>query len=285
MTIAIPLHGAEPWIRGIRDTVAKAPPWSRVVISDASHLDDSAARLRELYADDEWVTVVSRPGSTGWCEHANRLLEEADTEYFCWMPQDDLLHPDGYFDLMVSALDDNPERSLAFPSIYKRVTRGRFLKREIAPVRFPSPPLKLGQSPPVAEALAMLDSWNLGLAWRGVFRTRLARPLPPIDDAPDQIWTFSMALAGSLVEVPDAIYLKRFHRQSAHRRMTIEPPSRLTGLFRSEIEVRLANDPVLASTTVAEVDRLLKRRHLRRRVEPVARAWRFASNQPRVVFE
>ncbi len=114
LTIGIPIHGGERWLDGVTSNVSRVPPWSRVVISDASHLDNAAAVLTETYRDDPNVEVVSRPGTLNLVEHANLLLDEAGTEYFCWLPQDDLASPADYFTLLVDALDSRPDCVLAF---------------------------------------------------------------------------------------------------------------------------------------------------------------------------
>lgn len=272
-------------MEGIKDTVDKAPPWSSIVISDASLLDDSADRLADSFRGDRRVSVLKRDRTLGWRGHADLLLGEADTEFFCWMPQDDLVFPGDYFEMLVSALDRNPERALAFPVVYKRVTMGRLVRREIDPVPFLPSPGALGDGPPESEALEMLRTWNIAMAWRGVFRRDLARPTPPTEDAADLIWTFSIALSGNFIEVPDARYLKRVHRGSAHRMMRWEGAGRAAELYRIEIEARLGHDPARRDAVLAEVNRFLGRRRFQRMINPLKRARRFAANEPRIIFE
>ena len=285
LTIAIPLHRAGPWIDGIRETIAKAPAWSSVVISDASLLDDSLEQLSDHFRGDGRVSFRPRANALSWHEHANLLLDEATTEFFCWMPQDDLVFPERYFDLLVSALEQAPGRVLAFPTVLKRVTRGRIVRREVGPVSFPPPPIELGSGPPETEALEMLRSWNIALAWRGVFRRTHARPIPATEDAADLAWTFSMALAGGFIEVPEASYLKRFHRQSAHRAMKPERAGRTAELYRREVDARLGDDPGKRDRVLGELNRILARRRYARMLNPVRRAGRYAADAPRVVFE
>ncbi|MBK8293602.1 MAG: glycosyltransferase [Solirubrobacterales bacterium] len=286
LTVAIPLHRAAQWIEGIEDIVSRVPDWASVIISDASGLDDSVERLAVTYAADPRISVVSRDQSLDWREHANLLLAGADTEYFCWMPQDDLVSPDSYFESLVGALDSHPGRSLAFPRVVKRVTTGRLRRREIGLNSFTLPPICLGTDSAESEALEMLGRWNIAMAWRGVFRRKLARPIPPTTDAPDLIWTFSMALAGNFIEVPEAQYLKRFHRQSAHRTvMRRESASRVAALYGDEVAARFGGEPRKRDAVLAELRPVLARRRRARMVRPLRRARRFAANTPRVVFE
>jgi hypothetical protein len=287
LTIAIPIHAGAKWIDGILDTVSKAPEWSRVVISDATHRDDAIERLAELLRDDDRVTVKSRPETLDWIGHANLLLAEADTEYFCWMPQDDMVSPQDYFGLLVSALDENPDRVLGFPAVVRKATKGRFRKRPVGEVAYQSPPVDLGQSDPAEEAVRMLNEWNLALGcWRGVFRTGVARPAPATEDCADLIWAFSMALAGNFIEVREARYLKRFHRGSALHSMRWQGLDSATDLYQVEVEARLGSDPVEVERVMSEVHRYLRFRHrlimFTLRYRPVGA---FVLNRPRPVLE
>lgn len=286
LTIAIPLHCGEKWIEGIIDTVAKAPELSRVILSDASHQDDAIERLAEIYRADDRVEVISRPETLGWVQHSNLLLEEAETEFFCWMPQDDLVAPAGYFEMLVASLDQNPDRILAFPTVLRKATKGRLRKRPVGEVPFRPPPLELGRAGPAEEAVRMLREWNLALGcWRGVFRTREARPIPMTDDCADLVWTFSMALAGNFVRVEPARYVKRFHHGSAHRQMRWQGMSATVDLYRAEVEARLGSDPALAEKVMNEVCRYLHRHRLTMVTATLRPLAALALDRPRPIFE
>lgn len=286
LTIAIPIHAGARWIDGILDTISKAPDWSRIVISDGTHRDDAADQLAELCRDDDRVEVVSRPGTLDWIQNANLLLEEAATEYFCWMPQDDLVDPDSYFELLVDALDHNPGRVLAFPTVSRKMKVGWWRNRSLGEVAYRSPPFELGCAPPEEEALRMLKEWNPALGcWRGVFRTREARPAPSTNDSADLIWAFSMALAGNFIEVGQARYLKRFHRGSALRSMRWQGRSKAMGLYRAEVEARLGPDPAAVERVMSEVGGFLYRHRVNMALYPMIRAGSVALNRPRPVLE
>lgn len=286
LTIAIPLHGGERWIEGICDTVSNAPPWSRIVISDASHLDDAAGKLEDRYRSDPRVMVRTRPDKLHWTQHTDLLLREADTEYFCWMPQDDLIEPDDYFESLVSSLDRNPDRALAFPTVYRKATIGRLRRRPIGEVAYREPPFLLGEEDAPKEAVRMLREWNMALScWRGVFRRSLARPVPMTDDCADLIWVFSLALAGNFIHVRRARYLKRFHRGSALHSMPWEGMSSAMDLYRREIDARIGSDPELAAQVAREVRRYLPRHRFGRLAHRFRPVGAFALNRPRPVYE
>lgn len=264
LTIAIPLHGGRRWLDTVVENVAKAPSNSTVVISDASGLDDAPEYLERRFAGDDRVTVVRRTRRLGWIEHSNLLLAEATTEYFCWMPQDDLVSPEDYFDLLVAAMEQNPDRVLAFPSVLRRVRQGRLRGREVT-MPFRRPPFELGRRTPEAEALDLLRRWNIGLGcWRGVFRRSVARPIPETRDSADLAWAFSMALAGHFIEVPEARYLKRLHRGSALTQMRWEGKEHAKRIYVAEIRARMDGAPERQAAVMQSVEgHLARHRHVR----------------------
>ena len=268
------------------DTASKAPSWSRVVISDASRLDDTADRLADHFREDARVSVICPTGITGWVAHANLLLEQADTELFCWMPQDDLISPPDYFELLAEALDRNPDRVLAFPSVCRRVRRGWLRSRELEPAPYRQPPIPLGEESPDVEAVKMLRYWNMALGgWRGVFRRPLARPIPETTYCPDLIWTFSLALEGNFVEVPDARYLKRLHRDSALHSMRWQGERTAESLYAAEVSGRMSGQPERAAEVMREVRRHLRRHRFFRQEAVVRRAGAALLGRPRPIYE
>ena len=97
------------------------------------------------------------------------------------------------------------------------------------------------------------QQWNLGIPYRGVVRRRLARPIPPTpgDRFADQAWVFSIALVSHLVEVPDALYIKRYHSSNTHTDwLPLSSAERLEA-FRPEIERRLKHMPEERDTVLA----------------------------------
>ena len=289
LTIAIPLHGAERWLEGIAANVSKAPEWSRVVISDASGLDDSAERLSALLATDPGVSVVKRPRHLDWVSHCNLLLAEAETEFFCWLPQDDLVLSDDYFERLVDLLRDDPEAVLALPNVHAVFGRGRirrrpeFISRLVgstgsAPLRFRA-----------AEPEALFGSRRLGIPWRGIFRRERSRPMPPIEvgTSSDVVWIFSMLLSGDLVEATDALYLKRWHRESATYRMGGSSLESIGPLLRTEMEARHLNSDFDRERILADSERYIELRRESQPREPgiAGKALRRLANEPLPFFE
>ena len=237
LTIVIPLHEAGPWVDVISDNIAMAPRRTRIVVSDRSHLDDALPVLRTRHGGDRRIRFVEGRSEPGWREHINELIAANSTRLFSILPQDDSIHT-GYYESLVSALHDHPAAGLAFPRI--RATREGGDDFDFA-----SPPFELGERPPWEEAIALWRRWNLGVPWRGVVRRRYLRPMlaTPGDMWADQIWVFGIALEAHLVEVPEAVYLKRYHDANTHGDWTRLPADEVLRLQLLEIDRRLDRRP------------------------------------------
>jgi hypothetical protein len=306
LTIAIPLHRAGRWVENVCGVIEKAPEWSEVVLSDATHADDALERLEERFGDDPRVVFRRREERLDWREHCNLLLEESEAEYFCWMPQDDAVGPDGYFDQLVGALDADEGAVLAFAPSSVPVRRGRGsplrvrrnfylpvprsdVPRHEAKSIDIKPPrtLALGHARPEGDALWLLEHWPIAIAWRGVVRRALARPIPANNssDHTDSLWAFSIALAGQLVCVEEARYFKRFHTASAHQGFTTWRPWDQANLYQAEVEARLGAGSERSERVLAELDGFYRRRRRWQVRNALGKLWDWITDKPRIAVE
>ncbi len=289
LTIAIPIHRAERWIPGILENVSRAPEWSQVVISDASGLDDSAARLEELLAGSPNVKVVTRGERLDWVAHCNLLLEEAVTEFFCWLPQDDILMSDRYFEPLVESLNRDPGVAVALPAVFSVHGRGRFHPRPEFLVRRRSVLRAERDGGGVDFSIASRPPGSLGVIWKGTFRRSMARPMPVVRQGTfsDVAWAFSMALAGGIVEVPDAIYLKRLHSQSATYLTKQTSGADLLEALVGEANARFPEGGDARGRALEQADRVVESVVTTRSSQPgiLGKIVRRLVNEPRPYFE
>jgi hypothetical protein len=289
LTIAIPIHGAERWIPGIVEIVRQAPEWSRVVISDASGLDRAAERLAGLFRGDPSVEVIERSDRLDWVSHCNLLLDEAETEYFCWFPQDDLPISDRYFERLIEPLDRDPEVAVAVPTIFCVLGRGRTRRRPEFLERFKTG-LRGDRSQAGIHHREGSDGRDsLGVIWKGAFRRSLGRPMPQTGSgvASDIGWSFSMLLAGRIDEVPDALYLKRMHRQSATYLNDSTKGEQFRESLIGEIEARMPESGGDREAALALLDQIIESQTLMMEGRPgfVGKVIRRLVNEPRPYFE
>ena len=213
LTVAVPLHRSAQWVSSITENVRALHGGVQVLLSDITHEDDALAQLEHDLRGDDRIGVVraAAPADVGWRAHFNHLLEHADTELFAWLPHDDQVPP-GYFEHLIDALDAMPSAALAYGPI---VTIGGPYEQ---PHLHPGRPFPAGTALPEHEVVRLAREWNLGVPIHGVFRREWVRPIPPMpgDRFADVVWGFGVGLSGHLVEVTDAVYVKRFHGDMTH---------------------------------------------------------------------
>jgi hypothetical protein len=313
LTIAIPLHQAAQWVENVASVGEKAPEWSEVVLSDATHEDDALERLEERFGaeggvagNERGATVIFRRRAErlDWREHCNLLLEESEAEYFCWMPQDDAVGPDEYFDLLVGALEEDREAVLAFAPSIVPVRRGRGsplrvrrnfylpvprsdLPRRGSRLISVEPPRTLGDAVPEEDALWLLENWPIAITWRGVVRRSRARPIPADDssDHTDSLWSFSTALAGKLVLVEEASYFKRYYRGSAHQGFSPWRPQDQSTLYRAEVEARLGAGTERAEWVWQHLEGFFRRRERGEVRRALGKIRNWLVDEPRIAVE
>ena len=222
-TVSIPLHASAKWVDTVVEDVRQLAPVARVVVSDATGLDDSLDRVRAAVAGspgaDQVVWLGPRPIEPGWVAHGNDLLARATTEYAMWLPHDDLVGPE-WVQAAETALDADPGAALACGTVVSIDDEPGIE----APGRVLAPAADLADPDPSARLAAALrhvmrpQPELLGMLFRAVVRRASAPPLPATDDGvwADILWAASALGTGHLAVI-DATYRKRWHRSSAHR--------------------------------------------------------------------
>lgn len=216
VTIAVPLYRSAKWVENIAANLRRFPDSSfEILISDRHCDDDAMEQLAGILAGDSRIRFLQQRDRAGWVQHYNCLLDEATGRYFLWMPHDDI-YPDDYISALVTSLEEHPDAILAFGGLEARREDDATLPL------FAAPPLTPGESWHSNIAVRLLLFWNLGIPFRGVFRRDevLARKLY-IRNTRDSInadvyWTFAMACAAPLLNVPSVVCQKQFHSGNTH---------------------------------------------------------------------
>ncbi len=237
-TVLIPLYSADPFIDQITDNLRKIPQSALVIISDQCQLDGALETLKAIHQNDRRIVFRSVDGPAGWRSHINSVIKNVQTEFFNILAQDDEIDP-GYYEALEKALDANPKVGVAFGKVDAIGLNGNPERQRMA-----SPGIPLGVRAPWREALDLDRDWNLGIPYRGLIRAKLLSlvPVTPGDNYADQIWIFSLALISHLIEVPQAIYVKRYHSRNTHTQWRqLTGAERKVALMR-EVQLRLGNN-------------------------------------------
>jgi len=218
-TVAIPMHASERFVDVISANIAALPDDVEIILSDHTRVDDAIERLRELHGDDHRIRFVRESDGIGIIDHYNRLLREANGDYFMWMPHDDTFPPE-YVPLLRAALDSNPDANLAFGSLRPIDLHGEVVPDKLHVCR--AVPIELGRLPRVDEASYLWQHWSIWIPYRGLMRRRevlrrgmfVRRGLKEYwHDIP---WVFAMTVLAPIVDVPECVCEKRFYPDSHH---------------------------------------------------------------------
>jgi hypothetical protein len=175
-------------------------------------------RLAERCAPDRRVRFLRGRDGAGWVEHYNLLLQEGSGRYFAWLPHDDEF-PRGYVSRLVACLETESDAVLAYGRLQPMSLDGQLLDRVVTSEL----PVREGEPWSFRTAARLLLSWQLAVAFRGVFRRELvvrSRLLldPREPRAADFYWMFGLALLGPFRYVPDCTCRKSYHESSATAR-------------------------------------------------------------------
>ena len=224
-TVLIPLHDSARWREIVAANVERLAPHAKILISDATCLDDSFEWLRAKFGDVstiEWLGA--RDLAAGWVAHCNDLLSRVTTEFAMWLEHDDDVDADWVLSAE-RALDAEPDAVLAVGRLWRLRTEDGD-----TPFGFPIDLHKPFASPDVGERIreaisisVKKDRRALWSAFRGVFRAKQAVPFPETDHADgynsDPLWAISMLAIGRFVSA-GGTYKKRLHETNNSRLWT-----------------------------------------------------------------
>jgi hypothetical protein len=215
--------------------------------------DNSAAICSERLNDSRF-SLVEQSDRLGWVGNCNWLIRHVETEFFCIIPHDDIIHPD-YLGLLLNFLGSQPEAVNVFcdlqgfgdssPFVVQNEVRGPTLRRVIDVLlnHFPS------------------------VSFRGLTRIGSRNDPPLLPDtleghwAADTAWLMTLALRGELCRLPATLYRKRYHSCSVHASWwsggEVGPSLvKLAALLRRLALLAAANESERQLVTLAAVMRL-----------------------------
>lgn len=229
----------------IDETLASlaAQTWPHLEILIAVDLssDDTAQRCRAFAAAHANVRVHEHAERHGWIGNVNWLLREAQGDYLCFAPHDDVLAP-SYVEALAEVLRARPEAVLAFSDLESTYPNGRVVLSTYTALE--------GLSSPVDRGRTLL--WRIGDWWtpyRGLFRREAAPRIGGLkrhragEFSADWPWLFHMALLGEMVRVPQRLCFKRYTAQSLSQSWRYTPRHHLAALASCARELAGASLP------------------------------------------
>lgn len=208
ITIGTPVFGGAPFLPETLACIRRQTyPNFRVEISVDAGDRDSLSAIRPFLGDSRF-TVQQQERRLGWKGNLNQLMRNARTDFFCYWQQDDFA-ADNYLEQLRRAALADPHCAVAFAPMQSFGTRIHI------------EPAVSCLGPPVDRLLAFIEQ-PMHVPLRGLIRTGFLRgegitePADPELNHVEFGFLARLAARGTFRAVPETLYFKRFHRESAH---------------------------------------------------------------------
>jgi glycosyltransferase involved in cell wall biosynthesis len=220
VSLGMPVYNAERYLEQALDSLlAQTFENFEIVICDNASTDATEEICRRYAEKDDRIRYFRNRTNYGLVDNFNLVFRLSRGEYFKWSSSDDVCAPD-YLKRAVEILDDDPSVVLVFSLMGRIDEEGR---RQAATV--PGQLVSDRDSPgsvyspdPVARFRKLIRNiWWVDAAFYGLIRAdALAQTtLHPKHPNGDQIVITQLCLKGRFFEIPQELFLSRYHSESA----------------------------------------------------------------------
>jgi glycosyltransferase involved in cell wall biosynthesis len=210
VTIGVPVFRGERFLGEAVDSILAQTHRDWQVVFSVDGPDPECEQMCEQYLRDPRFSLSVQPERLGWVRNIDWLQQQADSEFWYYHQQDDLVEPT-FLDVLIDEARRWPDAAVVYCDM------DGFGARDL---RFARPSL-VGS--PVARQLSMLTDQFAGVAFRGLTRVTAIRDTgggmvrnDAGDFAADTVWIATMATWGDLIRVPTTLYHKRYHDENVH---------------------------------------------------------------------
>lgn len=206
VTIGVPVFRGEAFVAETLQSIQAQTCGDFMVLISVDGGDESSAEICRAFEADPRFSVFVQPERLLWTGNVNWLVDRSTTEFFVYLAQDDLFHPQ-YIETLIAHADSRPEAAVVYSDL-QWFGDLQLLKNE---PEFPGTARE--------RVLAQLRAchWT---AFRGLRRMALTGKAAPLnaDSAfnffEDVLWVTDILKAGPAVHVAQPLLLKRHHAGS-----------------------------------------------------------------------
>lgn len=207
VSIGIPVFNGERFLESALDSIlSQTYSHLEIIIFDNASTDRTRRICESYAAKDARIHYHRNSHNLGAARNYNLTVEHATGTYFKWVAHDDLCEPT-FIERCVEVLEREPNVSLAYPKtiiidasggVIDDLFEDQFNFREPEPHRryktFTKAPLDCN-------------------AVFGVMRTSMLKSTPCIGpyESSDRVLLGELALLGEIAEVPERLFLRRYH--------------------------------------------------------------------------
>lgn len=230
--VGVPVYNGERYLAETLDALL-AQTWEDCVIlvGDNASTDRTGEIALDYATRDPRVRYVRHERNIGAARNYSDLFHRAGTEFFRWQAADDLVLPE-YTAHCVGALDADPGIVLAYCATTDVDGEGRPIGpyEDRMQVTHDRPEERFRY---VRKTLQRCNALYGLMRSRAVARTRLMQPFI----GSDATFLAELALYGKFVEIPDRLFLRRYHGAAASAMDTHQLHSFYTAVERPKAPV------------------------------------------------
>ncbi len=244
ITIGVPLYrGLDFLEETLRSIQAQSFPEFEALLS-LDGPDPETEKLCQPFLKDSRFRLFVQPKRLGWVGNLNWLMSQADSEFWCYQQQDDLL-AENYLETLIEYAHKTPEAAVVYCDIVAFGQQSWTMHQ----------PSVTGSAS--ARQLALLYGHHPAVAFRGVTRTKAIKetggiPANDVENfSSDTTWMAAVARWGELHRVPGALYRKRYHSENTHSKWHTWPEEKRNRAWRTHCADML-DQAMLVEATLQE---------------------------------
>ncbi|MBX7242075.1 MAG: glycosyltransferase family 2 protein [Bacteroidia bacterium] len=210
VTIGIPVYNEGKYItETLLSAVNQSYPELKILVSDNASTDNTLEEIRKVADRFPNITVVSQPGNIGATNNFEYVMQNAGTEYFCWLGGHDILHPD-FIQKAVNAFLSDSSLSLTYPESQAIDEKGNPLNT------FPNSKIDTSNLSFAAGPVKVLKNLGACTAIHGLYKTHQIKKykIKEIVGA-DGAVLYYISLMGKLKSLNEILYFRREVRKES----------------------------------------------------------------------
>ncbi len=217
VSIGLPTYNGARFIRRALDSLlAQTFQDFEIIVSDNASTDETAVIIHNYIQKGVPIRYYRNEKNRGATYNYNRVLELATGEYFRWMADDDVIHPQ-FLEKCVDELDKNREWVLVY-------AKAAFIDQDDRVIYRFDDVMKLE---PWSDSVVKRTGQMMQAIFRsgsaanvivfGVVRTEALRAIRPLGNyfGPDFTIVTELALLGPIYEIPELMLFYRRHQESS----------------------------------------------------------------------
>ncbi len=202
----------------LESLLIQTEPRLRIIISDDGSTDETPEIVADYAKDDPRVIYKPTPKRMGYIGNARRCFELAremfpEAEFFAWASDHDIWHP-AWLERSAAAFDENPGAVVACTRSFRMDADGTIAKSLVVDLN------TVGVEPVLKRFRKTFHDMSAGNMVYGLYRADAIKKAGILrwQLLPDRLLLSELALYGSMVDVKEHLWFRRYRRLASIER-------------------------------------------------------------------